>query len=307
MRIAICVVTYRRPVMLAACLDSLTQLALDPSADVTTIVVDNDLEGGSRNVVTSRAAMFPWTLVYAIEAQRGISYARNHAVRLACAWGADFVAFLDDDETADPNWLRELLAVQQQLGAEVVTGPIIPRFDPGVPDWVVQGRFFERPRYATGTDLPAAPTANCLIAAALFSGSSTPFDPRFALTGGGDTHFFQRARRQGATIVWADRAIVSERVPPTRASVRWLLQRAYRGGASFVTAERMNRKSVAGLVLRLATGTARSALGFALLIPSLLLGKAAMVRALQFAFVGVGLIGGLCGLLYREYSVVHGE
>jgi succinoglycan biosynthesis protein ExoM len=305
-RIAICIVTYRRPGWLTGCLQSLSQLIIEGSTEIVIIVVDNDPEGGSRGIVEAAQARSPWSVVYEIEREQGISFARNRAVRAALGQGVDLIAFMDDDEIADPRWLVELLAVRQRFAADVVSGPVLPLYEAGVPKWAVRGRFFERPRYRTGTHLESARTGNCLLDSNLLAGVPVPFDPAFALSGGSDTHFFRKAHRQGASIVWADKAIVHERVPQSRASVRWLLQRAYRGGACFAVSERME-KQLANFPVRLFTGMARVLLGMLLLVPSLLLGKAGVVRALQTAFVGAGLLSGLCGVLYYEYLVVHGE
>jgi len=306
-RVAICIITYRRPRWLTECLRSLAQLTMGSDAEVCIVVVDNDAEGAGRGLVADAQAWCPFPLVYEIEAERGISFARNRAVHVAMARAADFVAFLDDDEMADRDWLDRLVAAQRRYGADVVAGPVLPSYEPGVPKWAIQGRFFERPRHPTGTRLAATRSGNCLINARLFAGETTPFDPKFALSGGSDTHFFKRMHRDGASIVWADDAIVREHVPASRATVRWVLQRAYRGGACFAVSERMDHRSRAWISIRLFTGAARSILGLLLLLPSLVLGKAGAVRALQFAFVGVGLLSGFWGVLYREYSVVHGE
>lgn len=308
MRVAICVITCRRPRWLATSLDSLARLRMDGRGrEIAVLVVDNDDRGGAEPTVVTRREEFPWPLFYEIEPQPGISFARNRAVRAALAWKADFVAFLDDDETASTDWLVELLDVQARLRADVVTGPVVPAYEPGVPGWVVRGRFFERERHRTGTGLDCARTGNCLIASAVFGGRDTPFHPAFALTGGGDTYFFRQAHKDGATIVWADEAIVQERVPTSRATVRWLLRRAYRGGASFAHSERMLHRSPTWMGLRICTGTLRGIKGLALLPLSLFLGKSMMVRALQTMCIGAGLLTGILGASYREYTVIHGE
>jgi len=307
MRVAICIATCQRPRWLAALLSSLGQLWIDEaSTELRVIVVDNDHDGTAGEVVTAARVGFRWPLSYEIEAQKGISFARNRAVRLALAWGADLVAFLDDDETACPGWLTELLAVSRQYQADVVAGPVVPAYEPGVAEWAVRGKFFERPRHSTGTLVKYAITANCLISARLLH-SAQPFHPAFALGGGGDTHFFRQAQVKGARIVWADAALVYERVPASRATVRWLLARAYRGGTSFVLSERLLHATQKRMVLRMCTGALRGVQGIGLLLPSLFLGKAEIVRALQVVCVGAGLLTGTLGASYREYTVIHGE
>lgn len=308
MRVAICLITCRRPRWLAGSLESLSRLLIDEeTAEIGVIVVDNDPDGSGRDVVLAAGEGSRWPLSYEIEPQRGIPFARNRAVHLARAWDAAFVAFLDDDETASPAWLAELLAAQQQHDADVVSGPVVPSYEPGVAEWVRRGRFFERPRHRSGTLLRGAITANCLISSHLLSGSAEPFHPAFGLNGGDDTHFFRRAHREGAKIVWADRAIVHERVPESRATTRWLLQRAFRGGTSYTLSERLLHRTRLWILVRACTGTVRSLQGLVLLLPSLFQGKAGMVRALQVSCVGAGLLAGTLGIVYQEYKVIHGE
>jgi succinoglycan biosynthesis protein ExoM len=308
MRIAICITTCRRPRWLVESLYSLSQLVIPKgSIEVSVIVVDNDPDGSAREPVAAVGNGFRWPLSYEIEPQKGISFARNRAICLALVWDADFVAFLDDDETASPDWLAELLSGQEQYLADVVSGPVLPLYETGVADWVIEGRFFERERHRTGTALNYARTGNCLISSSLVAGPIPPFHPAFALTGGGDTHFFKRVYEEGARIVWADAAVVYERVPSSRATVKWLLRRAYRGGASYAQCERMLHQTPSWMLLRFCKGTVRSLGGLVLLIPSLFLGRATLVRALQTTCIGVGFLIGTLGMSYREYTVIHGE
>jgi glycosyltransferase involved in cell wall biosynthesis len=306
-RVAVCVVTFRRPRWLAECLQSLEALTREPGMDLSVVVIDNDPGGAARAQVDAARLGFPWRLLYEIEPTRGISFARNRAVRVALEQGVNFVAFMDDDEAASPDWLAHLLRAQRTSGAEVVSGPVEPVYEPDVPKWIVRGKFFARPRYPDGTRLGTAITANCLIDARRLRGDAEPFHPAFALIGGGDTHFFTRLHRDGASIVWAEQALVRERIPGSRATVGWLLRRAYRGGASFAHCERLLHHSRGWMLLRLITGAGRSLAGLLLAVPSLLLGKAHTVRALQTMFVGLGLLAGTCGFAYREYAVVHGR
>ena len=113
--------------------------------------------------------------------------------------------FIDDDEVPSPEWLKHLAACQQAYGADVVSGPVIPHFMSEVPQWITAGRFFERPRYATGTVLPEARTGNVLIRMEVFHRIGL-FDDRFALTGGEDMDFFVRLYESGGLIFWADEA-----------------------------------------------------------------------------------------------------
>ena len=106
--------TFRRPRGLEALLTSLAKLDNPgPGYGVKVIIVDNDPDGSARSIVETCRTTMPWELVYTVEPRRGIPFGRNTAVRTA--GDADFVAFLDDDEVAEPDWLTELLRVQRRI------------------------------------------------------------------------------------------------------------------------------------------------------------------------------------------------
>ena len=309
--VAVCIVTYQRPVWLGELLRSLTRTSLMGQAEgghtPLVVVVDNDAAGSARATVESASAGVPCPVRYEVETRRGISHARNRAVAIAQESGAEFVAFVDDDEVVTPGWLGELMAIQAAHGADIVSGPVVPRFDEGVPAWIIRGGFFARTRYATGTLRQNGATNNCLIACRLFQGRPEPFDPRFALTGGSDMHFFKQVARDGGRIVWADSAVVEEWVPQSRARVGWLLQRAYRGGNAFTLSERLLDRSGSWLVGRAVKGVGRTVQGALLVLPSMLLGRAPAVRALQKTALGAGTLAAILGHRYHEYRAVHGR
>lgn len=243
------------------------------------------------------AVGLPWPVVYDLEPKRGTSHARNRAVQLALQSGADLVAFIDDDEVASPLWLDELIQVQRRYEADVVCGPVLPHYDQGVPRWVIDGRFFERPRHKTGEALPVASGGNVLVTRSFLADAGGPFDHRFGLPHamGEDTHLFMRIRRAGGRIVWADDAVVTESVPPTRATARWLLHRAYSAGKSFAQCERSLGVSPRQAAQRGVRALGRVARGCLLLAASVPLGRASTVKALRDVWQGTGVLIGLLG------------
>ncbi len=134
-RIAICVCTHDRPAALSALLASLREIeliGLDPAA-VEVVVVDNRPNPGTRDLCEAARAGLPIGLHYAEEPQPGLTYARNRAVAVAVERGADFVAFIDDDDQPQPDWLLRLLEQQAATGADLVFGSWV--LDPHMPDW----------------------------------------------------------------------------------------------------------------------------------------------------------------------------
>ncbi len=232
--VSILICTRDRPDELERCLRSLNTLrfAAGPHPEIDIVVVDNS-GGASRTRSDAELAKLsghPTQVV--VEPRRGIPMARNKA--LAHRHGsADHVAFIDDDETAVPRWLDHLLAEARTRRAELVTGPVLTRLpldtSAVVRDWYARVRGGRAP---TGTRLPAAATNNLLIDCRWLADSNLRFDERIGLGSGGDTDFSVRARQTGAKIVWADRAMVWEWIPPTRATARAVVRDAWTYGAT---------------------------------------------------------------------------
>ena len=305
MRVAICIITYRRPDGLRRALAALAGQAFDGEAPrLRVVVVDNDEEGSAAAVCDAARAALPWPLDYAVEPRRGIPLARNRCVELAR--GDDWIGFVDDDEEPAPGWLAELLRVQAAHAADVVTGPVVPRFTGEVPAWAVKGRLFQRPRFPTGTRRNRAFTNNVLFRAAIFDAVQPHFDERMVMTGGSDAHFSRRVHQAGYRIVWADQAEVFETVPASRMAARWIYQRAYRTGTTNAFIHRDLRPlpvavaMIAGAsIYRLATGALQAAAGS-------VVGRHWIVSGVRWVCYGAGLVVGLFGGRYHEYRRTHG-
>ncbi len=230
MKVALCVITFRRPVGLKRLLEGVSgQTFGELRPELEVVIVDNDQDRTGQAVCDEVQPQLPWPMRYVVEPRRGISAARNKAI--ACALHtADFIAFIDDDEVPEPTWLSELLLVQQRHNADVVTGPIVPEFSDGVPAWIVKGKFFATPRHPTGVQRDVAYTGNVLVRSEVFRNMDDYFDERLALIGGEDSQLFRRIRRAGSSIVWADDAVAYEYIPKSRACFSWLVARFYRIG-----------------------------------------------------------------------------
>ena len=305
--VAICIATYRRPASLGRLLGALERLAFRGDApEVEVVVVDNDPAGSAAAVCATAASRLRWPLRHAGEPARGISAARNRAVELA--GGAEWIAWIDDDEEPEPGWLDALLAAAAAHGADAVAGPVLPRFDPAPPAWVARGGFFDRPRHPTGTALAYAGIGNSLVRTAVFRALGRPwFDPALGLTGGEDTLFFLRAAEAGFRLVWADDAVVHETVPAERARAGWLLRRAYRTGSAWTFCERRMRPGGRTAALRAAKAAGWMAHGVATLALAPVRGRDAAITGLWRIARGAGNVAGLAGIGVREYLHTDGR
>lgn len=304
---AICILTYRRRAGLARLLAALAELRLGAEAPaLRVVVVDNDAEASARPVVSGLRGRVDLAIAYQVEKRRGIPQARNAALAAAMGW-ADFVAFVDDDEVPDPDWLAELLRIQREFAADAVTGPCLSRFDTPPPAWIAASGVFERPRWPTGTLRNVAFTGNVLVRTAALAAMPELFDERMALTGGEDSEFFQRFRRAGHRIVWCDTAVVHDAVPPACATLRWILARAYRTGAIESYIARKHTPTPASSVRLVVHGAYCLGRAALLLAASALRGRAAAAVALRLGGYGAGRIGGVLGWQYAEYRQVHGS
>jgi succinoglycan biosynthesis protein ExoM len=305
--VALCIPTHRRPQSLARLLEALCALRFaDSQPALRVVVVDNDADGSARPVCEAAAARLPWPLTYVVEPERGISAARNRAVR--AAGDAEWLAWIDDDEWPEPGWLDALLRTAANHGADAVAGPVLPRFDAPPPAWAVHGAFFERPRAATGAPLPYAGIGNALVHARVFRGlPAPPFEPAFSLTGGEDTLFFLNATGAGFRLVWADEAVVHEAVPPERVRVVWLLRRAYRLGSAWTSCELRVPGGPGRRVTRAAKGFGWMASGAGALPLAVVRGPGAAVEGLRRICRGAGNLAGLVGLSVAEYRRTDGR
>jgi succinoglycan biosynthesis protein ExoM len=226
--ISICICTYKRPSFLRRLLTELGNQETGGRFTYSIVVADNDNLRTAEPIVSEFAATSNLAIKYCVEPQQSIALARNKAVENATG---DYIAFIDDDELPERNWLQSLFAACDKYGVDGVLGPVKPCFGDGVPRWIVKGRFYDRPCYETGFVLAHGQTrtGNVLVKEYVLRGTDSPFRQEFR--SGEDVDFFRRAMEQRRVFIWCNEAIVYEAVPPTRWKRKYLLRKALLRGA----------------------------------------------------------------------------
>lgn len=307
LRVRLAVLTYQRPLDMAAALPLLLQQALGASqADlqVDLLVVDNDPAASARALVTRVARQTEVAVHYEHEPTPGIAAARNRA--LDAAGDVDVLVFIDDDERPSPQWLSLLLQTYRRHSSAAVIGPVVSEFtvEPGA--WVTAGRFFQRLRRPTGTAVSVAATNNLLLDLHQVRALGLRFDAEFGLSGGSDTLFTRALHRHGGQLIWCDEAVVTDVVPPDRATPSWVMKRALRSGNSWSrTSLALTDSARARLVVRLLlTGGGLLRLAGA----AVRFGAGVLTRSLALRARGartlarsLGMLAGAWGYVYSEY------
>ena len=300
--LAICIATHKRPVGLERLITDMQALRFERCAEpaIEIVVVDNDPACSAKEQCAMLARSSRWPLIYVSEPRRGISFARNAALRTAQSRKAQYIAFIDDDESPTPGWLDVMLAGMEQYDAGVVAGPVLPMFEGPVAPWMVKGKFFERARSATGSRRATVATCNVLFKARVLDEGVGSFDESLGLSGGEDSDFFLRVANAGYPIVWIDSAIVYEWNPPSRARTRWILRRAFNVGNNWA-GFRQNFRPSGRMALR---GLVK---GLLLLPVSVLRGRHEIVSSMELVATGVGYLVGKSGLRFERYRKTDGR
>ena len=124
--VSVVIVTWNGRPHLDTCLPS---VEAQRDVGVETIVVDNGSTDGTADYVRSR---YPWVKLVPLTANLGFAGGNNAGVREA---RGRFVAFLNNDTSADPLWLRALLSgIDEANGFALMTSRIVYMHDPDVID-----------------------------------------------------------------------------------------------------------------------------------------------------------------------------
>jgi glycosyltransferase involved in cell wall biosynthesis len=224
---SVVICTYNRADRLAETLDTLAHSRLS-GLRWNVIVVDNNSNDATREVVTSRTGTFPVGLQYIFEPHQGKSIALNTGLT---ATDAAIIVFTDDDVRVGEGWVdascRSLL---DNPRIDYTGGPVLPIWERPCPPWFDQERadlwgtlaildygpdpfvFEERRRVPLGVNMAVRRSLIDRIGG---------FDPGLgrrgdSLIGQEQAEFFCRSRNAGAVGLYVPEMALHHHVPARR-------------------------------------------------------------------------------------------
>jgi len=227
--VSVVICTLNRAEVLEGALQSLADQTA-PAGSFEVLVMDN----GSTDHTAEVAERFGKVLDlrYLREARTGLSYARNAGYVEAS--GA-YVAYLDDDATARPDWVESILAAVEKESPDVLGGPVIPFFPAGRPAWFPpesqawslgdRMRELHRDEYIRGESIVIKKSALERL-----GGFRTDLGMKGnALGYGEETELQCRLRRTSAAarITYSPDVVVYHLVRPEKLTLGWQLQRCW--------------------------------------------------------------------------------
>jgi len=134
LRFSVVICTYNRANYLLKTLESLVPQKFS-SEKFEIIIVDNNSSDSTEEVCNQFINQNKnLTVRYFKEMQQGISFGRNCGVNEA---NGEFIAFIDDDETVNSDYLQNLDDFfQNYTDAELCAGPVVPVFETSQPQWL---------------------------------------------------------------------------------------------------------------------------------------------------------------------------
>jgi glycosyltransferase involved in cell wall biosynthesis len=245
MSVTITIQTYNRAEELRRTLVSLSQIDTDGVPCYEVLVVDNNSQDHTPEVVDGLLPLFAGALRYVRETRQGLSHARNRAIAEA---RYEIVAFLDDDVNVDRGWLRALVSAYQRGDYAAVGGRAYLVYPGPRPSWLND----ENEGLLTKVDY--GPVSRAALPEELYGVNLSFKRVWLRLTGGfrvdlgrigkcllssEELEVLERVAQNGGKLLFEPAASVGHRVPIERLNRRWFWSRCYwgqRGAARIIPA-----------------------------------------------------------------------
>lgn len=281
--------TYKRPEKLEQLLASLIEMT-PVDVPVKVLIVDNDKEKSAQTVCEKYKNKLD--IHYVVEKSKGLANVRNRALKTAIELDASHIAFIDDDEIADKNWLVAHVDFYNRFeNIYVSNGPVYFEFAENTPDYIIKNKIFNPyNNKQLGKIKRVYPSNNVFFALKIIKDNEIYFSKEFNSSGGEDTDFFTRISSLGCCIGWNYNAIVYEFQDENRTDIKWILKRAYNNGR--ITGYLKIKNNKKKKILYIADKCLKIIFSVVISIFSILLGKTVLLNNLVDVFCNSGKIVG---------------
>lgn len=217
------------------------------------IVVDNSTD--KRPALSSQSIYRNHKRIrYILQDAEGLSNARNKGIELS---RGRYIAFLDDDAIAEPDWAASIISAFRILGPQTacVGGKVIPRWLARRPEWLTDGllgyfsvvdwgnklRHLKKSEWLAGCNI--AFDRQSLISLGGFRDELGRKSAATILLSNEELAVCEKLRSSGKYIAYAPTAVVEHKIPAHRLNKKWLYSRvAWQAVSDFISAPEKTKK-----------------------------------------------------------------
>lgn len=214
--ITVVICTYNRAKVLPLALDSLVNQQTGGAFTYDIVIVNDSSTDETPDVIAAVQAASSVTLHPVLATGQGVAAARNLGWQSA---QGEWIAYTDDDQVNEPNWLLALWNLAQKHNAKCVGGAVHLRFDepPTMPlTWVTKSMlgFKEHPEKQITRLMDCPGTGNVMFHRSVFE-KVGGFDNGLHW-GGEDAELMVRVLDAGITVWFTPESVVHHLIPPYR-------------------------------------------------------------------------------------------
>ena len=173
-----------------------------------------------------------------LENRAGVSNARNAGIESGTG---DYIAYIDDDETVNIEWIENMVKALDSYQADMATGPVFPMYEKQPPYWMPRS-FFEWGESENVVDKQKPYFINRGFGTgnSMFRKHSIGKN-RFrtelgrkgiSLVSGEDTVFVDELFRKGCKALFVPGAKVYHQIPADRINLKWVTRRSFAEGVT---------------------------------------------------------------------------
>lgn len=232
--LTVVICTYNRAHILSDALTSLLQQTVPPE-DYSILIIDNNSTDHTQELAESFKDKFT-DIRIVLENNQGLSHARNRALK-ECQ--TEWLAFLDDDAKAHPDWVETILQTIEKGDFDGFGGPYYAWHHYGpAPRWLPEDfGTYESPQgyghLEGGTYIPGGNSVLRCDAARSIGKFSTELGMNGNRCGyGEETQFFERMRAAGYRMGYVPQMKIDHCVLPYKYTLRWQIRSAFEYGKS---------------------------------------------------------------------------